>query len=415
VSSSTPVVKQWAAKHGETLRVAAIALAVAAGTFWLATSVWVPSKSHAARTAPATTAATKPVSILLASSHPPAGHFHPDATTIKSCTDPKTLNRCLAQAFGNIAYRRGPKFAIAYATRQTATNPDVLANCHIVMHGIGAATLLRDHFDVHKAYAQGSAFCASGYYHGILEHELIHEGGSVLKVARTICNGIGSTPFLHYQCTHGLGHGLMILYWYDLPQALHVCGELKVINDQVGCAGGVFMENLNSMYGVTSKYLRANDMAYPCDVVRWEFKSACYDQVTRRMLDKTHWNWHAVANFCNHIEHAFVLSCFDSYARDATVAVLYSTPALKRICNAASGVGRDECFTSSATDMIFDLGNGKKATRFCLAITARLRSRCFGAIGYIQKMYSVTPERLALACEKLSPVWARSCERATAS
>ena len=76
---------------------------------------------------------------------------------------------------------------------------------------------------------------------------------------------INEQRFLLYQCIHGLGHGLMIYTGYDLPVSLKTCDGLRHGLRPVSCSGGVFMENFNSSYGVTSKYLRKNDPIYPCN------------------------------------------------------------------------------------------------------------------------------------------------------
>ena len=48
----------------------------------------------------------------------------------------------------------------------------------------------------------------------------------------------------------------MIHTGLDLPQSLSVCEQLATDWDQTSCDGGVFMENFNSSYGVTSRFLR---------------------------------------------------------------------------------------------------------------------------------------------------------------
>src|SRR5438093_11100875 len=103
--------------------------------------------------------------------HPIAGNFVPDKTQIADCgADPA----CLQQAFGNLAYFNGPKFALRLFDERQKSDKVVAIVCHRIAHAIGSASLAHFHGDVTKAYSHGTARCASGYYHGIHERAYVH-------------------------------------------------------------------------------------------------------------------------------------------------------------------------------------------------------------------------------------------------
>ncbi|TFH19625.1 MAG: hypothetical protein E4H03_13545, partial [Myxococcales bacterium] len=174
--------------------------------------------------------------------HPVAGEFEPDTTTLEDC---RADTGCLMQAFGNIAYRRGPKPALALFEERLATDPEVEKNCHRIVHTIGSAAFKRYRGSVARTFSQGSATCVSGYYHGILERAFlgISSTAHLVAVARSLCAGgdLRRRGFLDYQCRHGLGHGLMIQTGYDLPLTLSVCARLGTGWDRKACASGSFM------------------------------------------------------------------------------------------------------------------------------------------------------------------------------
>ena len=95
-----------------------------------------------------------------------AAQFVPDSTTLGDCT---SGFRCYEQAFANVSYRRGPDRALALLEQRAATPGPIESNCHRITHAIGAGALAHFQGDPGKALARGSVFCASGYYHGILE------------------------------------------------------------------------------------------------------------------------------------------------------------------------------------------------------------------------------------------------------
>ena len=88
-----------------------------------------------------------------------AAAFKPDGTKLSDC---KLDTSCYQQAFANMAYRFGPKAALATFVRDMRTNRYVEENCHRIAHAIGAGALTRFHGNVGEAFAKGSAACWSG-------------------------------------------------------------------------------------------------------------------------------------------------------------------------------------------------------------------------------------------------------------
>jgi hypothetical protein len=94
-----------------------------------------------------------------------AAEFKPDESKLEDCD---ASFSCLEQAFGNLAYEQGPKAALEEFDRRMAADPEIERNCHRIAHKIGAGALVHYDGGVGKAFADGSASCWSGYYHGIL-------------------------------------------------------------------------------------------------------------------------------------------------------------------------------------------------------------------------------------------------------
>ena len=115
--------------------------------------------------------------------------FKPNTERLEGCLDAD----CRRQAFGNIAYREGPKPALALFGEKLSEDA-VGADCHRIAHTIGAASLQHYDGNVGKALAEGNAICASGYYHGLLEWKLAGvPKAEVASVARTVCDQTKST------------------------------------------------------------------------------------------------------------------------------------------------------------------------------------------------------------------------------
>ena len=329
--------------------------------------------------------------------------FKPDETTISGC-EKSNVPFCFRQAFGNLAFDKGPATALALLSTDSRTIPGVEQDCHQIAHAIGHAGLARYHNNAAEALAHGAMTCNSGYYHGVIERAFSGvPRPEIVHIARRLCTGSSVTKeeFLLYQCVHGLGHGLMIYSGDDLPWSLRTCHQLQTDFDRVSCTGGVFMQNL--MPGmVTSRYLRKNDPIYPCNVVARKDKIYCYLMVTSRILDLDGYNWRKTAQWCRRSEKGWVATCFQSYGRDASGYSNYHVRRTVRLCLLA-GAAADECFYGAARDYGNNYAGGSQASAFCDAVPARYRPRCFEGIGTILGTLNALGQQRRAACDSRVP------------
>jgi hypothetical protein len=307
--------------------------------------------------------------------HPVAGSFRPDETTLEECGE----QPCFEQALGNIAYYHGPRRALTAVEDIYGDGAD--PGCHRIAHAIGAASLARYEGNVARTFAEGSSYCWSGYYHGVLERSLVdvrsRKANDLGAVARSLCSDdqVRAVTWLAYQCLHGLGHGLMITTGLSLPLSLQVCKRLATDWDRESCKGGVFMENLSPAFGVQSRWLRDDDPVYPCNVVAEEDKRACYEMVTTRILRVVGVEWEQTADICGGVE------------------------------------------TAGAIDMTANYTSGERASALCETAAANLRGGCYRAIGSIMGGFRSTEAEQKGDCRSITslPRYVAQCIRGTAS
>jgi hypothetical protein len=349
--------------------------------------------------------------------HPIAGSFVADNTKIGDCS---TDLRCLEQAFGNIAFREGPKPSLALFEQRRTKDKAVAVDCHRIAHMIGSASLARFHGNVAETFGRGSATCASGYYHGILERAFarVDSTASLVKVARSLCRGAGvrRRGFLDYQCTHGLGHGLMIQTGFDVPTALRVCARLQTRWDDVTCSGGVFMENGSTVYGMRSRWLKDDDPLYPCGVVRLRDRASCYLRVTTQMLRVNGYDWAAAARTCRSISAKWRTYCFRSYGRDAVEHTGENAHSILRLCRAVDSA-QGQCLYSAARTIANRRGTTDDAASLCRLAPARERSSCFAGVGVVVGLLQPSAAARGRACGRLTQTrrQERACTRAAAA
>jgi len=344
-------------------------------------------------------AAATPVALPF---HPVAGTFVPDDTQLGECTD----ERCFRQAFGNIAYKEGP--GPAFALIDEVYGSGASTACHPVAHAIGAASLARYGGSVARTFAEGQATCWSGYYHGVLERSLVNvksrQPDVLAPVARRLCREASDmTPWIEYQCLHGLGHGLMIATGLNLAISLEVCSRLDRWWDRDACRGGVFMENISTSYGVRSLWLRDEDPVYPCNWVALEAKLRCYQMVTSRILPLVGDDWERTAEVCSKVERAFVSVCFQSFGRDASSRSERNAAATIETCAIARRYGGEgDCITAAARDVVSNFMSGERALALCRSVSNALASPCYEGIGAVMGRFRKTAAARVADCRALT-------------
>jgi mono/diheme cytochrome c family protein len=310
--------------------------------------------------------------------------FHPDDTTIESC---QRSNKpfCYRQAFGNVSYKEGPQKALELLATDDRSMPAVHGDCHQISHWVGRAGLAHYKQDAAQALSHGAMTCNSGYYHGVLQAAFGGlPRGEVERKSRVLCNtpAVNVDDFLLYQCVHGLGHGLMIYSAYDLPWSLKTCHSLRSDFDRVSCTGGVFMQNLDTTMG-RSKYLKASNPLYPCNIVVKQDKYYCYLMATSRILPMVSYDWVRAAAWCRRAEKAWVSICFQSFGRDASGTSQYRAAETIRLCNAAGKVGEGDCIYGAARDFGNNYAGDSRSLAICAATPVKYKARCYEGLGTI--------------------------------
>ncbi len=337
--------------------------------------------------------------------------FKPDSRTLSACA--QTDFACVLQAFGNMTYRDGPKPALAELEQRIASDPGTAQQCHRISHLMGSAALARYKGSVARAFVQGSPVCASGYYHGILERAFAARPNErPATVAKSLCvdPAITAQVFVRYQCLHGLGHGLMINSGYDMPGSLKVCNALADDFEQSSCDGGVFMENFNTSYGTTSKYVKSSDPIYPCNDVAERYKYQCYGLVTANLLRLNGYDQAKTAKGCLRSERDWVSVCFQSFGRDMSGIANKDAGKLRASCRLA-GSHESDCILGASREIVNSDAGPDRGARFCRSVSKRHRTICFEGVGSV--LASLEPDSAALrrACSRAAGRYANACRR----
>lgn len=227
---------------------------------------------------------------------------------------------CYKAYYEDLVRQKGIKAAFADLRARYPESYYVRTQCHPLTHVIGFAAAAK-FANVGEAYLEGDSFCWSGYYHGVLEGVTDKIGfGNLEAQLPGICASLAAQrkySFDHYNCVHGLGHGIMAITNDELFQSLEICDGLADSWERTSCWSGAFMENIivdNKNH--FTKYLKPGEPLYPCSAAGDQYKNTCYLMQTSYMLKVVGGDYGRVFDLCAQVEPIYQATCWQSLGRD---------------------------------------------------------------------------------------------------
>jgi hypothetical protein len=245
-----------------------------------------------------------------------------------------------------------------------------------------------------------------------------------VESVNALCGDYRSTRAdLLFQCTHGLGHGLTMLYRHDLPEALKACDLLSRAFEREMCHAGAFMESIVNAthphtagsdhgHGAASpkqaaaghgdhgdhgahahhgpaapaapafKALDPRDLHYPCSLFGEKYMIGCYTIQTSAMLHHTKQDVKRVAAECGRAPEKARTTCFLSLGRDVSSIALGKDSEAIRLCGLAPEPYRPACHRGVVESVVNMNANPAEGIPYCKAVPDQASKRtCYAAIG----------------------------------
>lgn len=295
------------------------------------------------------------------------------------------------------------------------------ADCHQRSHKIG-----RLNYEVvgSKAFKVSNSECQSGYTHGVTEAYFREHGTNNLSHNLTLICQDEQNGFYAHQCFHGIGHGLMAFYDYDMPRALKSCDDLQdrpQINKD-SCYLGVFMENIVGAIGVdeakkstatdyhVSSYLNS-DPLFPCNSLDERYKSTCYYFQSSRMLQVLGADFQKIAENCEKIDQSYQSNCFSSTGRDASFSFGSDYAGIERACGYANNeTFQLSCIAGASQDKFWDQTEEDKALAMCRGlVAAAYKQRCYSMLAERARDIVAKPNDRKNFCAKYESDYVSAC------
>lgn len=297
---------------------------------------------------------------------------------------------------------------------------------HDIVHMLG-----RHAYDVYASPGDAFGSCTadfeSGCYHGVLEGFLTSHSDITSINADDVCTAAAASPDnvdQHFQCLHGLGHGIMSVVDEDLFEALRFCDGMSVEWERTSCHGGVFMENIvraqaAARGGESSDLVRSDDLLYPCSSLGEIYLTACYQMQGSIILWFNGFDFGAASETCLEAPRGFITTCHQGLGREVFGATVRSgsggIPEENRealqLCAKMAVAYRGECSVAVARSLLNVDGGTSEAIDLCSRVDRADAVPCYGVVGESIGRHVADAGARAEACAAVDSTYRRSCRR----
>ncbi len=298
---------------------------------------------------------------------------------------------CYTNYYRLLVFNGGAKTAILDLKNRTKDDLYLQQRCHELAHVIGR-NALENSSSPAEAFAEGDAFCANGYYHGIMQ-ELIQKQGE-RNLSQEFLDNLcvpfrAMSPIGYANCSHGIGHGIMYANGNEVFDALKNCDRLGDGEQREPCRGGVFMENLLTDFSQhKTKYLNPKDLLFPCTVAEEKYKGACYTYQSAYIF-KTTKSFEKTFAVCRTSPEQYRDACFRGVGGNAATLSGPNVESIKDVCVSIATGEREQkdCTVGAVAAMVFVRGSLEDGQRFCATLPENLKSFCSDSATTYYKLF----------------------------
>jgi putative copper export protein/methionine-rich copper-binding protein CopC len=289
---------------------------------------------------------------------------------------------CYRDYFAGLMENEGADVAVAEIYALSQSDDYVSSDCHQVAHDLGNDAAIH-YADLGVALGFEGSACWSGYYHGVVEYMLAaYDDDQLLGELPSVCTEAAANvySFTHYNCVHGVGHGVMLRLEADLFGSISYCEQLADPWEVSVCVGAVFMENIvSAQQGTVVPALDTEDLIYPCNAVADDYVDECFSMQTSWMLWQLDYDFQAAFDVCDDVASDMLDDCYRSMGRDASGNSRLDVALVVELCGLGADQFEVECYIGAAMNAVYNDHDVAKATALCAAIPDIMQAPCRAA------------------------------------
>jgi len=219
-------------------------------------------------------------------------------------------------------------------------------------------------------------------------------------IISSLCpTGDSQYSYAQRQCTHGIGHGLIIFY-DDVLTAHQHCDELEEIREQESCAQGAFMQNVVQYQRNLYSNFDDNDLYFPCNVVSPKYVPSCYLYHSTYILMQNQLDLTESFEDCdNIITQNHIQYCYAGMGRQMAPTVFNNEQDAYDICEIGQPQFRSYCYTAIVLTTVNHLGNDS-GFELCKTLLDKYKTDCYDQLGIVIGLLAEADEYRVEECLK---------------
>lgn len=343
--------------------------------------------------------------IFLAPSRPTTSNIKTEVNAlVRDCRNLENKETCYAKAFENLTQATSRDHAFA-VLRELQKVDQKARGCHFIAHSISITETRKDPTKWRELMNTAPPDCSYGAAHGALEvHASTFPDG---KLPKTEIPNLCNNPDLN-NCTHGLGHLLLVLNEDDIQESLTDCERLP--HDNLGkfeCLTGVFMERITALNLETHGLAGKEALNWPARVPELEIlckeqsdsaSVACWKEIVHAVLVKVKNDPQQLINFCEKAPgEQETRQCIDHAIGIMASSYQFNLDKMHPICEVSAKAEdyQERCYAHLVSATLSTVPQEiPSAVRFCSSLKTPYQSSCFTMIG--NSLQRTGPENRAL-------------------
>lgn len=345
---------------------------------------------------------------------------------------------CISKVLDTLAAHGEVRVAMGALGQLGVLDQDVKRDGHVFAHGIGIAAGKAAGGDIAKTFAMCDESNQSGCYHGVIQAYFAAMKTIGPAEVNTLCDpfrGPSADRWIRFQCVHGTGHGLEMIYAHDLKKSLAGCDMLSDDWDRRSCYGGVFMENIVNVtmphhpahelgehggmagmegmdHGGPSKFkaIDNNDPLYPCSIMADQYLVSCYEMQTSVMLYLFGGDIGRSAKACDTAPPKMRYVCYQSLGRDISAYAMQDHAKSIQMCSLGTPKYQPWCYFGLVKNFVDLNARASDGLTFCKELTGIAnKMKCYEAVGEQIGTLRNDAEPRRQLCEPSEPYYLDAC------
>jgi len=305
---------------------------------------------------------------------------------------PRGKMRCYADEFSEISKRYGEEQAFAILGLAQEIDPST-RGCHFIAHGIGWGLYERNPANWYSLVRSAVPNCAYGAQMGLIERHMssIPQGTVSYSNVSEFCGNDQPTA----DCSHAVGHGLLVNAGNDLERAKALCGALPHdAGHRYECLSGVFMERFFGLNleragfrDASKRYSTLASRERLCSEQTHLSLEACWKNIAHLLVQVFPNQEQEMFAYCERAnDFRATRRCRSHVLGEMSSRAGFNPFQVSHLCDYSGSDGddwKDRCYSSLVSNAISALPStsAEMVISFCESLDTDRTSACFQTIG----------------------------------